>query len=203
MQERYPEIYSFGPGRLGIHFEDKLALRDHSSDSSSNRGYRQLNYFKKAIKAYEGQDADADKYIQRVEAFINKSLDELELEDVGAIRRKVKFPCRLEISVFCKLTGRLPHEELEFNERNLIVHFYNTFVAESELLSGKLVRFRVKVLYHLLKKIGKEPNVDMFPFIKLDSHQPAEEEIKFIFDHLGWSYSPIPLSTRGLQEDYY
>ena len=105
---------------------------------------------------YQGQDADADKYVERVKASIDKPLDELELEDIRAIRKKVKFPCRLEISVFYKLTGRLPHEELEFNERNLAVHFYNTFMAASEKLFGKPVRFRANVLYHLLKKIGKK-----------------------------------------------
>ena len=31
VKERYPEIYNFGPGRLGIHFEDKLALLDHKA----------------------------------------------------------------------------------------------------------------------------------------------------------------------------
>ena len=42
-------------------------------------------------------------------------------------------------------------------------------------------------------KIGKEPNADLFQFMKGDSHQRTEEEIKFVFEHLGWSYSPIKL----------
>ena len=48
-------------------------------------------------------------------------------------------------------------------------------------------------LYHILKKIGKEPNTDLFPFMKGPSHQQTEEEIKFVFDRLGWCYSPIQL----------
>ena len=43
---------------------------------------------KKAIKAYQGRDADAVKYVEKVKAFIDKPLDELELEDVRAIRKK-------------------------------------------------------------------------------------------------------------------
>ena len=125
-------------------------------------------------------------------AFTDKSLDELELEDVRAIRKKVKFPRKLDISVFYKLTGRLPHEELEFKEEDFIVHFYNAFMAENIKLLGKPVRCRTNVLCHLLKKICKEPNADLFPFMKGNSHQQTEEEIKFVFDHLGWSYSPIP-----------
>ena len=44
-------------------------------------------------------------------------------------------------------------------------------------------------LYHILKKIGKEPDTDLFPFMKVPSYQQTEEEIKFVFDSLGWSYS--------------
>ena len=127
-----------------------------------------------------------------MEAFIDKPLDELELEDVGAIRRKVKFPRKLDISVFCQLTGRLPQEGIEFKEEDFIIHFYDTFVAASIKLLGKMVRCRTNVLHHLLKKIGKEPNADLFPFMKGVSHQRTEEEIKFVFEHLGWSYSPVP-----------
>ena len=51
-----------------------------------------------------------------MEAFIDKPFDELELEDVRAIRKKVKFPRKLDISLFYQLTGRLPHEELEYDD---------------------------------------------------------------------------------------
>ena len=54
------------------------------------------------------------KYVEKVEAFIDKPLDELELEDVRAVREKVKFPHKLNISVFYQLTGRLPHKGLDF-----------------------------------------------------------------------------------------
>ena len=98
-------------------------------------------------------------------------MDELELEDIRAIRKKVKFPRKLDISVFYQLTGRLPHEGLEFKEENFIVNFYDTFMAVSIKLLGKTVRCRTNVLYHLLKKIGKEPGADLFPFMKGNSHQ--------------------------------
>ena len=46
-------------------------------------------------------------------------------------------------------------------------------------------------LYHILKKIGKEPNADLFPFMKGHCHQRTEDEITFVFDSLGWNYSPL------------
>ena len=120
-----------------------------------------------------------------MEAFTDKPLDEPELEDIRALREKVKFPRKLDISVFYQLTRRLPHEGLEFKDEDFIIHFYDTFVAASVKLLGKTVRCRTNALYHILKKIGKEPNADLFPFMKGPSHQRTEEEIKFVFDHLG------------------
>ena len=52
-------------------------------------------------------------------------------------------------------------------------------------------------LYHILKTIGKEPNTDLFPFMKGPSHQQTEEEMQFVFDSLGWNYSPL-CGVKGL-----
>ena len=79
----------------------------------------------------------------------------------------------------------LDHRTQRVQEEDFIIHFHGTFVAVSIKLLGKMVRCRINVLYHLLKKIDKEPNANMFPFMKGVSHQWTEEEIKFVFDHLG------------------
>ena len=135
--------------------------------------YSQLDNFKKLIKAYNGRDSNAVKYVKKVEAFMDKPLDELELKDVRAIMNKVKFPRKLDISVFYQLTGRLPHEGLGYDGyyEDLLINFYDTFCNESIKLLGKIARCRTNVLYHILKKIGKEPNIDLFPFMKGPSHQ--------------------------------
>ena len=101
--------------------------------------------------------------------------------------------CKLDISVFYQLTRRLLHEDLDYDDERFLIHFYDTLMAASIKLLGKTVRCRVNVLYHLLAKIGKEPNADLFQFMKEASHQRTEEEIKFVFEHLGWNYSPIQL----------
>ena len=117
IEERFPEVYKFGPERLGIHLKDKLVLEGygpHSSGCPIDQRYSQLDYFKKTIKVYQGQDSVMVKYIEKVKELIDKPFNDLELEDVRAIREKVKFPCQLDILVFYQLTGRLPHEEIEF-----------------------------------------------------------------------------------------
>ena len=99
----------------------------------------------------------------------------------------------MDISVFYQLTRRLPHEGLDYDDERFLIHFYDTFCNESIKLLGKTVRCSVNVLYHLLAKIGKEPNADLFQFMEEASHRRTEEEIEFVFEHLGWDYSPIKL----------
>ena len=95
--------------------------------------------------------------------------------------------------MFYQLTTRLPHGQLEYDDESLLIHFYDTFCNENIKLLGCMVRCRTNVLYHLLAKIGKEPNADLFQFMKGDSHQQTEEEINLVFEHLGWNYSLIKL----------
>ena len=125
----YKSLDCVCPDPCGIHEENRLVLEECSSDHPVKRGYDQLNNFRKLIKAYDGHDSNAVKYVKKVETFMDKPLDELELKDIRAIMNKVKFPQRLDISVFYQLTGRLPHEELEFKDEDFIIHFYGTFMA--------------------------------------------------------------------------
>ena len=83
-----------------------------------------------------------------MKAFIDKPLDQVELEDVRLARKKVKFPRKLDISVFYQLTGRLPHEGLEFKEEDFIIHFYYTFMAARIKLLGK--RLDVELMYYTI-----------------------------------------------------
>ena len=107
---------------------------------------------------------------------------------------KVKCPPKLDTSVFYQLTRRLPHEDgLNYDDERLLIHFYDTFYNESMELLGCTIRCRVNVLYHLLRKIGKEPRADLFQFMKGPGHQRTDEEIEFVFKCLGWDYFPIKL----------
>ena len=166
--------------------------------------YNQLDYFRQIIRVYQGRDEDAVKYIKKVKDQIDKPLDKLELWHVRLAMTKVKCPRNLDISVFYQLTRRLPHDDgvprdpgtarrahLNYDDERLLIHFYDTFCSMK--LLGKMVRYRTNVLYHLLDKTGKEPNADLFQFMKGPSHQQTEEEIELVFKNLGWNYSPIQL----------
>ena len=95
----------------------------------------------------------------------------IELGQIRLAMAKVKCSCKLDISVFYQLTRRLPHEDLNYDDERLLIHFYDTFYNESIKLLGCTVRCRVNVLNNLLDKIGKEPNADLFQFMKEASHQ--------------------------------
>ena len=151
----------------------------------------QLDYFRQIIRAYQGRDEDAVKYVKKGKALIDNPLDKLELKHVRLAMAEVKCPPKLDISVFYQLTRRLPYEDLDYDDERLLIHFYDTFCNESIKLLGRMVRCRTNVLHHLLDKVGKEPNADLFPFMKGPSHQRTEEEIKFVFENLGWDYSPL------------
>ena len=103
------------PPELELHeYEDNEedVFYDAPTESSLPAGYRpsnQLDYFRKLIKAYNGYDSDAAKYVKKVKALIDKPLDEIELGYIRLAMAKVKCPRKLDISVFYKLTRRLPH----------------------------------------------------------------------------------------------
>ena len=168
-----------------------------SSLPAGCKPFNQLDYFKKIIRAYQGRDEDAVKYVKKVKAFIDKPLDGLELGHIRLAMAKVECPRKLDISVFYQLTKSLPHKDLNYDDERLLIHFYDTFYNESIKLLGHTAMCRagcrVNVLYHLLAKIGKELNADLFQFMKGTSHQRTEEEIELVFENLGWSYSPIKL----------
>ena len=88
--------------------------------------YDQVDYFKKVIRSYWGQDDDADKYVKKVKPLIDCSqLDDLKLEEVRIAMAKVKCPRKLDISVFRQLAGRLPHEDLNDNDERILIFMKN------------------------------------------------------------------------------
>ena len=62
--------------------------------------YNQLDYFKKIIRAHQGRDEDAVKYVEKLKALIDKPLDKVELRHIRLAMAKVKCPRKLDISVF-------------------------------------------------------------------------------------------------------
>ena len=94
-----PVIYPEYPPELEIHeYEDneESPFCDAPMASSLPAGCKpcsQLDYFRQIVRAYQGQDDDADKYVKKVKPLIDCSqLDGLKLEEVRIAMAKVKCP---------------------------------------------------------------------------------------------------------------
>ena len=61
----------------------------------------------------------------------------------------------------------------------------------SRMRKAELVALLQMFCTIFLKQCEKKPNVDHFQFMKGPSHQRTEEEVQFVFDSLGWNYSPL------------
>ena len=166
----YKSLDCVCPDPCRIHEESSFCNVPLKPSPSGSKAYDWLGCFKGVFKSYWGLDEDADKYVKKVKAIIgDKEL--LELERVRQAMGEMKCPKKLDISLFHRLNGRLPHEDLDDEDEMILIHLYNTFCNESMKLLGKMARCRTNVLYHLLKKIGKEPNTDNFQFMKKPAHQ--------------------------------
>ena len=52
----------------------------------------QVDYFRQIIRAYQGRDEDAVKYVRKVKALIDRPLDKIELKHIRLAMAKVKCP---------------------------------------------------------------------------------------------------------------
>ena len=56
---------------------------------------------------------------------------------------------------------------------------------------GKNVKYKQNILFQLLRKIGKEPDMNDFYFQHSESVKKTNKEIKEVFDKFGWEFDPM------------
>ena len=78
-----------------------------SSLPAGCKSYNQINYFRQIIRAYQGRDEDAVKYVKKVKELIDKPLDELELEQVRIAMDKVKCPSKIRYFSFSPIDWKV------------------------------------------------------------------------------------------------
>ena len=62
--------------------KESILYIDPRTGSSGCKPYNQIDHFKKIIRAYQGRDEGAAKYVKKVKDLIDKPLDELKLGHV-------------------------------------------------------------------------------------------------------------------------
>ena len=136
------------------------------------------NKLDKSIQTIEKYLGDRDKYTTaEVRDFVNRSKD-ITNKYVNTIVRRLNKQSELN--------------PLSDKERVTLQGLYNIFNIASIQSIGKNVKYKQNVLFHLLRKIGKKPDMNDFYFQKTKSVKKTDEEIKKVFDSLGWEFSPTP-----------
>ena len=68
---------------------------------------------------------------------------------------------------------------------------YDTFDRVSNEVLGKSIKYKQNVLFHLLRKVGKEPNMEDFYIKGSKSTERLVDEIGKVFTRLEWEFRPI------------
>ena len=159
------------PKRNAEYFDN--VIKDYMGIFSISRN--ELDKSIQTIKMYLG---DRDKYTTaEVRDFVNRSKDITNIYVITVVRR---------------LNKQSELNPLSDKERTTLQGLYNKFNIASIQSIGKNVKYKQNVLFHLLKKIGKKADMNDFYFQKTESIKKTDEEIKKVFNSLGWEFNPIP-----------
>ena len=175
--------------------KDLYAVQTYTSSNllSLSGRYDQRKYFKKnVIDCYNGYCDVSKKVMDSVWKHLKPKPDEkYSIDDKKSIRKEAKFPKKLINSVLRKVNGKLPFEEISELDVNKILYYYDRFTVKSRETLGKKVRYNANVLFHLMRLIGKNPDPNDFPLNSGICNENTAQEIKTVFEKLGWNYKPM------------
>ena len=146
--------------------DDSLEIERYTTSNLAPRRTVKKNYFNKVLKEYIGFSTGKDEEIYRCISLIKKYLGEKDKYDksevVNLIRSIKDIPNKLINMLFRVINGIKDLNLLSCEEVEKIKPLYGTFNRESNKVLGKSVKYKQNVLFHLLRKIGKEPNMEDF-----------------------------------------
>ena len=169
--------------------EDLYALQTYTSSNPFRQvgRYGQRKYFKKnVIDCCNGYCDVSKKVMDSVWKHLKPKPDgKYTIDDIKSIRKEAKFQKKLINSVLHKVNGKLPFEEISELDVRKMFWYYDRFTMKSKDILSK------NILFHLLRLIGKKPNPNNFPLNSGISNENTEQEIKTVFEKLGWDYKPM------------
>ena len=105
--------------------------------------------------------------------------------------RSKDIPNKLVNTLVRILSGKDETNLLNYEEEEKLKNLYTAFNKRSIEVLGNNVKYKQNVLFHLLRKIGKEPDMKYFYLQSSESVKKRDEEIKKVFDKLGWEFRPM------------
>ena len=128
----------------------------------------QKDYFIKEIKEYAGfadvKEDKLDEYISIIKKYLGDK-DEYVVSEVREfVNRSKDIPYKLVNTLVNILNGKKDTNLLDYDEEQKLKNLYSAFNKSSIEVLGKSVKYKQNVLFHLLRKIGKEPDRNNFYF---------------------------------------
>ena len=89
------------------------------------------------------------------------------------------------------MNGDLDYKHLTEFQLASLLKYYEEFRISSDKALGKQVKYKLNVLFHLLRLIGCKPDPDDFTLNSRVSNERTESEIETVFNSMGWNYKPM------------
>ena len=198
----YAEELSY-PGDRWTYEEPRELYYDAPTATTMPAGYKPNDYnkyFNETIKAYEGCLCVYQKLANSVSESLGPKPDgcNYTVKEVKGTIKKFKFKKNLVNSIVRKLNEVACYKELHYAKRKYLFQLYYEFRFKSNEVLKKQMKYKPNVLFHLLRKVGYDPDPEDFPLNGKASNDRTEAEIETVFKALGWNYRPMSDYTNGI-----
>ena len=175
--------------------DDSQEIERYTTSNLAPKRNIKKDYFNKVLNEYIGFSTEKNEEIGRCISIIIKYLGEKDKYDksevVNLIRSIKDIPNKLTNTLFWLLNGIEDLNLLSCEEVEKLKSLYDTFDRVSNEVLGKSVKYKQNVLFHLLRKIRKEPNMEDFYTKGSKSTKRLDEDIGKVFARLEWEFRPI------------
>ena len=177
--------------------DDSLEIERFRTSNPAPKRNVQKDCFNKVIKEYVGKanvkKDKLDKCIAIIRKYLGDKEEYMATEVKEFTNRSKDIPNKLVNTLVRILNGKDGTNLLDYEEEQKLKDPYTAFNKISIEVLGKNIKYKQNVLFHLLQKIGKEPDMNYFYLQSSESVKERDEEIKKVFDKLGWEFRPIPI----------
>ena len=167
--------------------DDNLEIERFSKSNPAPKRNVQNDYFNKVVKESVGKaDVKKDKSDKCI-SIIRNTLEIRKSTQVREFASRSKVIPNKLVNTLVRILSGKNEENLNYEEEQKLKNLYTTFNRRSTEVLGKIVKYTQNVLFHFLRKIGKEPDMNDFYIQSSESVKKTNEEIKNVFDKLDWS----------------
>ena len=174
--------------------DESLTIERYNTHPAPKRNVIK-EYFDNVIKEYMGiakvNKNKQDKSIETIKKYLGNRDKYTTSEVREFVNQSRDIPKKLVNTIVRTLNGKSELNPLSDRERELLWDLHREFNIKSSQVLRNNVKYKQNILFHLLQKIGKEPDMNDFSLLGSESVKKTDEEIKKLFDKLGSEFTPI------------